>query len=239
MSSSKAGSLLSIFPKHFLLRRLHSLTGIVPVGLFLLEHIFTNSFSLIGAESYNSKIETLQGLPFVVVIEVLFIFLPLMFHALYGVMIVIEGKNNVHQYGYESNWRYMMQRFTGVVALIFICVHVYSTRFTSYFTGKPMTYAWVQEIMQSPATMWVYILASIAVIFHFCNGIWSFLIVWGITITKAAQKLTLQACMAAFVGLSIVNTLVVLNFAYPAGQPRPMIVDAVLTFIKGYLFGTH
>ena len=33
---------------YFTLKRLHSLTGVVPVGLFLLEHLYTNARSLQG-----------------------------------------------------------------------------------------------------------------------------------------------------------------------------------------------
>ena len=37
----------------FLWRRLHSLSGIIPVGAFLLFHIFENLSALRGPEAYN------------------------------------------------------------------------------------------------------------------------------------------------------------------------------------------
>ena len=43
----------------FYIRRLHSLCGIVPVGLFLLEHIFTNSMVLGGPAPFNAAVEHL------------------------------------------------------------------------------------------------------------------------------------------------------------------------------------
>lgn len=228
----------SVFPSHFLWRRLHSLSGVLPVGVFLLEHIYTNSYALVGAEAYNQKIADLQGIPFVVLIELFGIFLPILFHALYGFVIVYQGQTNVHQYGFESNWRYTAQRVTGVIGFIFICYHVYATRLTSYFTHEPMSYQWMETLLATPWKMWFYLVGSIGIIFHFCNGLWTFFIVWGVTVTRVAQNLSLKAFMALFALLAFVNTLVVFNFAYPIGQ-RPWLIDTGFNFIKAWLFGTH
>ena len=64
------------------------------------------------------------------------------------------------------------------------------------------------------------------------------MIVWGVTVTKVAQKLSLKAFMGMFVAMATVNTLVVLNFAYPAGN-RPYVLEVIFSFIKTWLFGTH
>ena len=50
----------------FLLRRLHSLSGIVPIGLFLLEHFISNAEAFKGAEAYGAQVKFLNILPFVV-----------------------------------------------------------------------------------------------------------------------------------------------------------------------------
>ncbi|MBP1611412.1 MAG: succinate dehydrogenase subunit, partial [Acidobacteria bacterium] len=67
--------------QYFTLRRLQSLTGVVPVGVFLLEHWFTNAFALGGAAAYNEKVEFLRSLPYLFLLEVFGIFLPIAFHA--------------------------------------------------------------------------------------------------------------------------------------------------------------
>ena len=41
----------------FLLRRLHSLTGIVPIGAFLIEHLISNSESMNGVAAYNDQVK--------------------------------------------------------------------------------------------------------------------------------------------------------------------------------------
>lgn len=66
--------------REFLWRRLHTLSGVIPVGLFLLEHLFTNATALDGAASYNNAVEAIQSLPLLHFIEFFFIFLPITYH---------------------------------------------------------------------------------------------------------------------------------------------------------------
>src|SRR5436305_9906466 len=69
----------------FLLRRLHSLSGIVPVGVFLLEHIlYSNAIATQGPAAYAKQVRFLGSLPFVITLEAFGIWLPILFHALYG-----------------------------------------------------------------------------------------------------------------------------------------------------------
>ncbi len=39
--------------KEFVNRRLHSLLGVIPVGLFLVQHLVVNHFATRGAEAFN------------------------------------------------------------------------------------------------------------------------------------------------------------------------------------------
>src|ERR1700720_3214957 len=78
----------------FLLRKLHSLTGIVPIGAFLVEHIISNFEAIHGPLAYAQQVKFLNGLPLVRVLEWAFIFLPLAFHAGYGVFIAFRGRAN-------------------------------------------------------------------------------------------------------------------------------------------------
>ena len=71
----------------FVLRKLHQLSGIVPLGVFLLEHFYTNSKAMTGAESFNEAVRDLQAIPYVLLIEITGIFIPLIYHAVYGLFI--------------------------------------------------------------------------------------------------------------------------------------------------------
>ena len=54
----------------FFWRRLHSLSGIIPVGAFLLEHFISNAFATNGPYAYADQVKFLSGLPFVLFLEV-------------------------------------------------------------------------------------------------------------------------------------------------------------------------
>jgi len=172
----------------FILKRLHSLSGVFPIGFFLLEHMFTNAFILGGPEAYNHKIEFLRNLPFVVFLEITFIGLPILYHAGYGIFVTLSGKTNLSSYPYTRNFLYTLQRITGIAALIYIGYHVYETRIVNALYGTEVSFARMQEIMSSPFMFWFYIAGLAAVCFHFANGIWGFCISWGITVSAKAQR---------------------------------------------------
>src|SRR5580704_14476405 len=113
----------------FFWRKLHSLTGIVPIGAFLVEHIVSNFETWNGPLAYAQQVKFLNGLPLVRVLEWTFIFIPLLYHALYGVYIWLRGKSNVVYYPYAGNWLYIAQRWTGIVAFLYIAYHVATQRF--------------------------------------------------------------------------------------------------------------
>src|SRR5467141_3866389 len=53
----------------YLLRKLHSFTGVLPVGAFLAEHFWSNSSALVSAEKYNATSQELQTIPFRLIVE--------------------------------------------------------------------------------------------------------------------------------------------------------------------------
>ena len=113
----------------YLWRRLHSLSGIIPIGAFLVEHIVSNFETWNGPLAYAQQVKFLNGLPLVRILEWAFIFIPLAFHAGYGVWITFRGRVNVNVYPWAGNWAYITQRVTGIIALAYIIQHVVRQRF--------------------------------------------------------------------------------------------------------------
>src|SRR3954451_3826752 len=119
----------------FLLRRLHSLSGIVPVGAFLVEHFISNAFATNGPKAYADQVKFLTGLPFATWLEIFGIYIPILFHGLYGLYIWWRGEANVSDYKYAANWLYVVQRWTGIIAFAYIVWHVVEMR----FPGVPLS----------------------------------------------------------------------------------------------------
>ena len=174
---------------HFWLRRFHSLSGVMPIGAFLLEHMFSNAFILRGPEAYNQQIAFLQSLPFVTLMEITFIGLPIFYHAFYGLYVWSTGKSNLVWYPYPKNFLYSLQRCTGLIALAYISYHVYHTRIVHALFGTEVSYARMQQLVGVPWVFWFYVVGLGAVMFHFANGIWGFLVSWGLTVSQKSQKI--------------------------------------------------
>src|SRR5207237_607866 len=110
----------------FLLRRLHSLSGIVPVGAYMVIHLLTNASVLDGAAAFQRRVYAIHSLGAVLpLVEWTFIFLPLIYHAVYGILITRGALPNSSTYKYTSNVRYTLQRATGMIAFVFIFWHVF------------------------------------------------------------------------------------------------------------------
>ena len=106
--------------REFYMRRLHSLLGIIPVGLFLTQHLVVNHFATRGEEAFNNATHFMESLPFVLLLEIFVIYIPLLFHAFYGIYIAFTVKYNPNRYGTFRNWLFILQRFTGIFLVVFI-----------------------------------------------------------------------------------------------------------------------
>jgi succinate dehydrogenase / fumarate reductase, cytochrome b subunit len=189
----------------FVLRRLHSLSGIIPVGAFLFEHILiSNSTAINGPDAYAKQVNFLAGLPMVFFLELFGIWLPIAFHALYGFYIWYRGDGNASSYPWTGNWMYTAQRWTGGIAFIYIVWHTYTMRFTGVdLHDNPMaSFGKVQlEVLHTPYFLF-YVAGLIAASWHFAYGIWLFCAKWGVVSGEKAQKRLLAVCLIFFVVLS-------------------------------------
>jgi succinate dehydrogenase / fumarate reductase, cytochrome b subunit len=205
----------------FLLRRLHSLTGVVPIGAFLLEHFISNYEAFKGPVAYGKQVAFLNSLPFVVGLELFFIWIPILYHGLYGVYIWYQGETNVVDYPWQGNWLYSSQRWTGIIALVYMVQHTYHLRFTGVnLPDHPMqSFAKVQGEFQNPWMVAFYAVAIVAASWHFAYGLWLFAAKWGITVGERARKRFGYLCFALALGLVAMGALSMYGFLRTPLQP--------------------
>lgn len=188
-----------IFEKNrraFLMRKLHSLSGVVPVGAFMMFHLWTNAKATQGQESFDHAVRDISSIPFVTVVEFAAILLPLLFHTGYGFVIAFNAKHNVGRYTYSRNWMYSLQRLTGVIAFAFIALHLYDfwwpkmmgtmapEQFYPELCGKMSATRFGLPLM----ALW-YLFGIGACVFHFANGLFGFCFSWGITVSRRSQRM--------------------------------------------------
>jgi succinate dehydrogenase / fumarate reductase cytochrome b subunit len=175
----------------FVLRRLHSLSGVVPIGAFLVEHFISNSEAANGVQAYNDQVKFLTSLPFVHVMEWVFIFLPLLYHSLYGIWIWYRGESNTTDYPWAGNRLYAAQRWTGIIAFIYILYHVIDMRFTGVHLmggGYNNAFTKVWLAFQNPWMVAFYVVGIVAASWHFSYGLWLFAAKWGLTVGDNARR---------------------------------------------------
>jgi succinate dehydrogenase / fumarate reductase cytochrome b subunit len=205
----------------FFWRKLHSLTGIVPIGAFLVEHIISNYEIVNGPLAYAKQVLFLNSLPLVRVLEWVFIFIPLAYHALYGVFIALRGRNNVNVYPWAGNWMYLSQRVTGLIAFAYICYHVWTQRFSGVSLPEHpgAAFAKVQHELANPVILVVYVIAMIATTWHFAYGIWLFAAKWGITPGDKARKKLGWVCGLGGAALCLMGLISI--YAVVTAPPAP------------------
>lgn len=187
------------------LHKLHSLSGVIPIGIFLVQHLTLNSFALASPAHFNAVIDFFnKTMPrhILHVLEWGLIFIPILFHALYGLVITAHGQVNVGRYGYWRNWMYLWQRITGVILVIYIALHVWGTTISHRLYGVDIHYDGMVNYFKNPWIVVFYLLGITSATFHLSNGIWNFCIRWGITISEASQRACAKVCVAIFVLLT-------------------------------------
>ena len=200
--------------REFLWRRLHSLLGVIPVGLFLAFHLSLNFTAVGGEEVYNNSIGVMELVPHAVLVamEWIIIYIPLMFHAFYGVYIAFTATHNTKRFSTFRNWMFTLQRFTGIFLVVFIAWHIFQTRIQKAF-GETVDWNMIAEIVDNPAMLVFYIVGIVSAAFHLANGLWTFMVSWGITQSKKSQQITTYITMLVFVILAIMGVAAILSFA--------------------------
>jgi len=244
-TAQESKSVLSSDTTYFILRRLHSLTGII-FGLYIVVHLTVNATLLEGSRHDGSptvfqvQVDQIHRLPFLVLIEWVFIYLPILYHIVFGVYIMIKGKPNVGSYPYGKNWLYLLQRVSAIILVGFIGFHVLTMK--GVFggeLGKELTFVPVDHATQSTinhmhAAWWVwaviYPLGILAGTFHLANGFWTAAITWGLTVSKSAQRRWGFVC----IGIFLFTTTLAVGAMVGAmrGEPRPIVEQT--TYEDGY-----
>jgi succinate dehydrogenase / fumarate reductase, cytochrome b subunit len=130
-------------PQAFVRRRLHSLTGLW-LTAYLTMHLFTNSQAalLIGddGKGFIAAVNSIHQLPFLPLIEIAILALPILLHAIWGIRYIRTAKYN--SFGntghtpylpeYARNHAYTWQRITSWLLVLGIVAHVVHMRFLEY-----------------------------------------------------------------------------------------------------------
>jgi succinate dehydrogenase / fumarate reductase cytochrome b subunit len=234
----------SLFGRYeFVIRRLHSLLGLIPIGGYMFIHLATNATILDGAETFQSRVDQINSLgpTTLLLVEWTFIFLPILFHGLVGLIIVSRGERNIVSYPYVQNFRYTLQRWTGVIAFAFIMWHVFQMHGWfrwewwhthvalplggAKFDPKHAASTAVATIQGSAVVRVAYVVGVLACVYHLANGVWTMGITWGVWTSPRAQRWANIPCTAFGIVLAIAGIAALWGMqTFPAARPASAVV---------------
>lgn len=211
-------------------QKLHSLSGVVPLGVFVVLHVWVTA-SLVGSrETYDRQIGLLHGGTLMGLLEVVLVLAPLGYHAVYGVMQMLRPRAPDH--AYANDLMHVLQRASGVIVLVFVVAHLWEFRVATWTNGLPAS-AYSTKLVEdlsstSSGIPWIalgYLVGIAATVFHLVNGTTSFLTTWGFTPSAVSQRRARMFFRAAGVLLFGVSAGIVVQLAtgtriFPLHEPR-------------------
>jgi succinate dehydrogenase / fumarate reductase cytochrome b subunit len=191
--------------RSYWLGKLFSLVGIVPLGIYVILHLYNNLRSLYGEESFNQHLAQGRSMPLIVPLTILVIWIPIAFHGLYGLIAMKKSRPNLGRFRYFDNLKYVIQRLSGIGLLLFIPAHVFKTRIEPGLEGKSLDFLHMAEGLHEPLTLTIYILGVLGVAYHLANGIWQFSIGWGLATSQRGMNRVQILSFVVFVALLVMG----------------------------------
>lgn len=247
VNDTVAHQTIGFLDRHYtLLRRLHSLTGVIPIGAFLIPHLTTNSSIVwgwlgrshvpekalrdagttphLGVEAFQHEVNFIHSLPALLLIEIFILWLPIAYHGLMGLYFARTGRSNVSQYGYGGNVRYLLQRVTGYIGLVYLFFHISTLRwgwtyFNLFGTFEPVaaSSSTAEHFQAGPLGFIVplfYLIGVLSLVYHFANGLWTAAITWGMTISEQAMRRWGYVCTVIGVLLGGAGVAAIAGFTF-------------------------
>jgi succinate dehydrogenase / fumarate reductase cytochrome b subunit len=163
--------------------------GVVPLGVYVVLHLWTNLTSLAGADAFDKALVASRSHPAFIVLEVLGLGVPLLVHTVVGLREIARSRPNNARNPYFGNLEYLLQRVAAIGILLFIGAHVWRARILPAQTDLGHeTWAGMHEALSEPITFAVYALGLLGVSYHLANGLRTAAIRTGLVVSERAQK---------------------------------------------------
>lgn len=198
--------------RSFILGKLFSLLGIVPLGIYVISHLYNNTRSVTGPETFNAYLTQSRETPILIPLMVMIIWVPIFFHGIYGLLVVKRSKPNLVRFPFFENVKWALQRLSGLGLLFFIPAHIYKTRIEPTMHGQALDFNHMVEALHEPLTFAVYLLGVLGVSYHLANGIWQFAIGWGLALSERGMRRMQILSMIVFVSLAVLGYTAIWGF---------------------------
>jgi succinate dehydrogenase / fumarate reductase cytochrome b subunit len=223
--STAAAAETAVVPAHaaarsFLLARLGSLFSILPLGVWTLLHLWANLAVYSGAHAWQDDVTAHASVASQWLVS-FFVLVPLAWHTVWGIARMLRSRPAVANHGF-SNLRYLVQRLAAIGLFFFLGAHLYLAWLKPrILEGRAESFRDLAAHMHHhlPTTI-VYTLGVLAIAYHLANGVWSFCMGWGITVSRTSQDWMERVLVVLFALLLVIGWAAVYGL-YRAGAVFP------------------
>jgi succinate dehydrogenase / fumarate reductase cytochrome b subunit len=208
------------------LKKLHAVTGVVPLGAFLVLHVWVQSRGAQGPIEYARVVRKVESVPGLWVFEILGIYAPLLFHAAYGIFLSARATSAAAVQPPRNAWSRPLQSATGIVTLAFVAYHVWDlpiARMLGRLRTADLFSTLVDQLSSTtrfgvPLHAAAYLLGLGAASYHFANGLAAFLRDFELVVPSTAWRASV-ACTITGLVVFLVGARTVIYLATGSALP--------------------
>ena len=185
--------------RDFLLARLGSLFAILPLGVWTVNHLWNQFAAFNGAAAWEGAVEGHQSTAGSMV-TFAFVLGPLLWHTAWGISRMAKTRPNTDVSRF-SNVRYWLQRLSAVGLLLFLGAHLWlAWLHPRFIEGHAEPFIDIAHEMHFHGpTLAVYLAGTLGIAYHLANGLWSFCMGWGLTVSKSGLAWMERLALVVFV----------------------------------------
>jgi succinate dehydrogenase / fumarate reductase, cytochrome b subunit len=213
----ESDALVNLTDRSYLrLRRIHALSGIVPVALYLVAHFLTNSVAIRGSTAFNRMAQTLDQLPGVRLFEIFVIGVPILFHIVLGILLGNAAVPMDRADVYPRPWMGTLQRATGGFLAIYVVFHVWATRLSpDVLKGERDLFGVMSKYLEHPGGLVLHVLGVFAASAHLGLGVLGFSSYWRPVAEPTSSRPRVGLAWTVFVVMSVIGLNALLAFVAP------------------------
>lgn len=169
--------------------RLGSFLAVVPLSIWVINHLWDNLAAFSGAQAWQNSVTTYAH-PFSQAFAFLISLVPLVLHTGWGLVRLFSFKPNNLAYNNYGNLKYILQRITALGVLAFLGAHVWKAFLAPrLLNGAPEAFDDIaREMRFHGPTLFVYVLGTLGTAYHLANGLQNFGMSWGIFASDRSMR---------------------------------------------------
>ncbi len=201
--------------------RLGSFLAVVPLSIWVVNHIWDNLAAFRGAAAWEESVTSYSN-PFAQGITFIIVILPLLIHTGWGLLRMFNFRPNNVRYNNYGNLKYIVQRISALGVLAFLGAHIWLA-----FLQPRLIKGHAEPFSDIPAMMHhhvpthiVYLLGTVGTAYHLANGLQGFAMFWGLFSSDRSMRRFEPVAIGLFLLLTAMSWAVIYAL-YQAGAAFP------------------